>query len=52
MGSYKVTIWDGEIEVTWNIIAADSRENAIRRARVAHFEKYRRGAEEIHTHKM
>lgn len=48
---YQVIIWDGEIEVVWNVIAAD-RKTAVARAKKDHFEVKGRRPLEVHSHKI
>ena len=41
MKTWKVILWDGEIQVTWNILAED-RRTAIQKARIKHRIAYNR----------
>ena len=48
---YKITIWDGYIEIVWNIVSY-SQGIAIKKARQAHFETYSRQALEVQISKI
>lgn len=48
---YEITIWDGEVEVTW-MVMADDRKTAIAKAKKEHYITKRSMPLEIHSHKI